>query len=70
MDKTDTFLLGILLGTLLVVLIFCFTNNGAYEQGVYNTHKEAYEHGLMVKEISKDDKVIYRWIETHKLGYV
>lgn len=38
-----------------------------YKEGVKATHKEAFEHGLMVKEIDKDDKVIYRWIELHKL---
>jgi hypothetical protein len=40
-----------------------------YDKGVKDTHKEAFEMGLMKKEIDKDDKVIYRWIETHKLGY-
>jgi hypothetical protein len=40
-----------------------------YKLGVEATHKEAFEHGLMTKEITKDDKVVYRWIETHKLGY-
>jgi len=38
-----------------------------YKKGVKDTHREAFENGLMVKEISKDDKVIYRWIETHKM---
>jgi hypothetical protein len=40
-----------------------------YDKGVKDTHKEAFEMGLMKKEIDKDDKVIYRWSETHKLGY-
>jgi hypothetical protein len=39
------------------------------QQGIADTHKEAFKHGLMVKEITKDDKVIYRWVDTHKLGY-
>ncbi len=32
-------------------------------------YKEAYANGLMTKEIDKNDIVVYRWIETHKLGY-
>lgn len=43
---------------------------GGVLAGTERTHKEAYEHGLMVKEIDhENDKVVYRWIETHKLGY-
>lgn len=40
-----------------------------YRNGVEATHKEAFKQGLMTKEIGENDKVIYRWIETHKLGY-
>lgn len=40
-----------------------------YNDGVRATHKEAYENGHMVKEISKDDKVIYRWKHLEKIGY-
>ncbi len=69
LDKTDTFFAGTFLGVVLLTIVVYFTNNATYEQGVKDVHKEAYEHGLMVKEISKDDQVIYRWIETHKLGY-
>ncbi len=47
----------------------CVGFSEGFERGVSNTHKEAFEYGLMVKEITKDDKVIYRWIDTHKLGY-
>jgi len=32
-------------------------------------YQETRDNVIMVKEISKDDAVIYRWIETHKLGY-
>jgi hypothetical protein len=39
-----------------------------YNLGVQDTYKEAYENGLMVKEITEDDKVVYRWIELHKVG--
>tara|TARA_R110000868_G_scaffold281159_3_gene541526 strand:- start:516 stop:731 length:216 start_codon:yes stop_codon:yes gene_type:complete len=40
-----------------------------YAAGVSDTHKEAFEMGLMTKEVTADDKVVYRWIETHKIGY-
>ena len=40
-----------------------------YKKGVLDTHKEAYENGHMVKEITKDDKVIYRWKHLEKIGY-
>jgi hypothetical protein len=33
------------------------------QRGIADTHKEAFEHGLMIKEITKDDKVIYKWID-------
>ena len=69
LDKIDTFMFGVFIGVVLLTTLVYFTSNGTYEQGVQDTHKEASEHGLMVKEISKDDQVIYRWIETHKLGY-
>jgi len=32
-----------------------------YKMGVTDTYKEAYKHGFMVKEITEDDKVIYKW---------
>jgi hypothetical protein len=69
MHYVDGFFAGTFLGMVLLTTIVYCTSNGTYEQGVQDTHKEAYKHGLMVKEISKDDAVIYRWIETHKLGY-
>ena len=40
-----------------------------YAAGVSDTHKEAFENGLMTKEVTADDKVVYRWIEAHKIGY-
>jgi len=51
--------------TLLVLMVYIC----GYALGVSDTHKEAFDNGLMVKEITKDDKVIYRWIHTEKLGY-
>jgi hypothetical protein len=36
--------------------------------GVNETHRDAYENGLMTIE-RVGDKRNYRWIETHKLGY-
>ena len=37
-----------------------------YHDGVRATQKEAFENGLMLKQIDKDDQVIYRWLELHK----
>jgi hypothetical protein len=39
-----------------------------YYTGVQDTHRDAYKNGLM-KIDRVGDKRIYRWIETHKLGY-
>lgn len=51
---------------LMVMIGFFPKGTLAYKEGVKDTHKEAFEHGLMVKEIDKDDKVIYLWIELPK----
>ena len=37
----------------------------AYKEAVKDTYKEAYSKGFMVKEITDDDKVIYKWKESH-----
>lgn len=60
---------GIATGILIVVLyVIMFPKwSCAYNEGVRDTHKEAFANGLMAKEIDKDDKVIYRWVELHKL---
>lgn len=39
-----------------------------YIAGRDDTYREAYENGLMIIERSNGKK-IYRWIETHKIGY-
>ena len=39
-----------------------------YNTGVDQTHRDAYENGLMTIYRVGDARV-YRWIETHKLGY-
>lgn len=39
-----------------------------YHTGVAQTHRDAYENGLMTIERVNGNHV-YRWIETHKLGY-
>lgn len=68
-DKDVTFIL-LLLPICILIFIGLFTQfSSMYAAGVSDTHKEAFEHGLMTKEITADDKVIYRWIETHKIGY-
>jgi hypothetical protein len=71
MKTFESVILGVFIGTFLTVfLISIFTEESKfYTQGVKDTHKEAFEHGLMVKEITKDDEVIYRWRELHDLNY-
>ena len=71
MFKLDTFFMGVICGiSLLGVFLSLYPSiSYPYDKGVKDTHKEAFQMGLMKKEIDKDDKVIYRWIETHKLGY-
>jgi hypothetical protein len=59
----------LMLGLSMIILKLTAKQTKFYEMGVSDTHKEAFKNGLMVKEITKDDKVVYRWIETHKLGY-
>ena len=39
-----------------------------YNTGVAQTHRDAYENGLMTIHRIGDARV-YRWIETHKIGY-
>lgn len=71
MDAGDKFVILCMVVALLFVVVlhgFFPEKSGAYAKGVKDTHKEAYEHGLMEKEITKDDKVIYRWKELHKIG--
>jgi hypothetical protein len=62
------FLLGICIGGLSMVgLLTVFTEGSRfYIQGVEDTHKEAYAHGLMVKEITEEDEVIYKWKTVNK----
>lgn len=69
--RLETFCIGAVFGiALLIAVLRSFPSiSYPYREGVKDTHKEAFEMGLMKKEIDKDDKVIYRWIETHKLGY-
>ena len=66
MKKEDVTFILLLVPTCLLIFIGLFS---MYAAGVSDTHKEAFEHGLMTKEITADDKVIYRWIEIHKIGY-
>ena len=68
-DKDVTFIL-LLVPICILIFIGLFPQfSSMYAAGVTDTHKEAFEMGLMTKEITADDKVIYRWIETHKIGY-
>lgn len=61
------FLTGLFFGVfLMVIALKVFPKTKHYYDGVRDTHKEAFSKGLMTKEIDKNDKVIYRWIEDHK----
>ena len=63
-----SFVGGIMVGAGVLALIMSTwpTQFTLYHDGVRATHKEAFENGLMVKEVDKDDQVIYRWLEIHK----
>lgn len=56
-------------GALALIMSTWPTQFTIYHDGIRDTHKEAYENGHMVKEITKDDKVIYRWKHLEKIGY-
>lgn len=49
----------------LVTLISIATLNpkitSNYREGVHATHIEAFNRGYMIKEITKDDKIVYKW---------
>jgi hypothetical protein len=59
---------GIMVGAGALALIMSTwpTAFNIYHDGVRATQKEAFDNGLMVKEIGKDDAVIYHWLELHK----
>jgi hypothetical protein len=50
----------------LISQIICFIIG--YNTGVKQTHRDAYENGLMTIQRIGDARV-YRWLETHKIGY-
>lgn len=45
-------------GFLMIVIISTIIT---HKMGVINTYKEAFDRGLMIKEVTKDDRVIYKW---------
>lgn len=45
------------------------THTKAYARGVDDTLQEAFENGVAQKELTKENDIVIRWIETHKLGY-
>ena len=71
-DEFETFSGGVAAGALTVLAVVAamtlFHPKGSmlYREGVSDTHKEACANGLMIKEVAKDDTVIYRWLELHK----
>ena len=47
------------------ILIFtCLAFIAGYNKGTKDTHREAFENGLMVTE-RVGGKIVYRWLETH-----
>jgi hypothetical protein len=58
------FMVGV--GALALILLGFSQHTAMYKDGVRDTQKEAFDNGLIVKEITKDDQVIYRWLEIHK----
>lgn len=67
MDPLEKFVGACLIIFVIVtIILFGFSPKYtlAYKLGVSDTHKEAFSKGLMAKEIDKDDKVIYKWIES------
>jgi hypothetical protein len=65
------FVSGLVVGSLSLVLLMIALPKEfrIYQEGVRDTQREAYENGHMVKEVSKDDEVIYRWRHLEKIGY-
>ena len=58
----------IFVGMIFIMLAF-EKHTTFYMDGVRDTKREAYEHGLMIKTLDKDDKVVYSWKELHNIGY-
>jgi hypothetical protein len=56
----------LLMGGILLSLSIWPEYSKPYTQGVDSMKKEAFQRGFMTKEIDKDDKVVYRWLEPHK----
>ena len=54
---------------LMITLYTTITIPAQREEGRKEMWRDAFANGLAVKEIDKDDKVIYRWRELHGIGY-
>ena len=59
--STILFVFGFVIWTLGVLV-------AGYTAGREDTYREAYKNGLMIIE-RHNGKKVYRWIETHKIGY-
>ena len=59
--NTEKLINFLLLGLLIALVILFEFFPKAYREGVLDTQKEAFEKGYTIKEINKDDKVIYKW---------
>ena len=59
-------LLGmIVFGSILVIMTIWPEKTIFYIEAQKAMQKEAYEHGFMTKEITKDDQVIYKWKDSY-----
>jgi hypothetical protein len=69
------FMLGVFMGciagvvTIVLITILNPKKSYSYFLGVADTQADAYENGLMEKYINENDRVMYRWVETHDIGY-
>ena len=52
--------------TTFLILNYNKKTNFFYTLGVEDTHREAFENGLMIPELVNDE-IVYRWVETHDL---
>lgn len=74
----DTFMWGLATGlSILFLLVLIYVNitrpaifAAIKEEAKMSVWRDAYANGVAQKEITEDDKVIYRWIETHKAEFI
>ena len=62
-DEWKAFLVGMFIGScgLGTILTFVPTHTRIYKECQLDMFKQAYAKGYAIREIDKDDKVIYKW---------